>query len=152
MSVLCSSCCQTNCDRVILLLNCCSSVLRSCTCCNRLKHLCSISAVRYPRPCLLRPVATSACPSSTEIALDIPSPCHLATSLCSIQHDGHQSSLHLVASSAFSISAVRNPRPPFLFHLGISACPSPTEGAPCPPLPYHLAIFACSKWLYLMLP
>ena len=85
MSVLCSSCCQTNCDRMILLLNCCSSVLRSCSCCNRLKHLCSISAVRYPRPCLLRPVATSACPSSTEIALDIPSPCHLATCLCSSQ-------------------------------------------------------------------
>ena len=85
MSVLCSSCCHTNCDRMILLLNCCSSVLRSCSCCNRLKHLCSISAVRYPRPCLLRPVATSACPSSTEIALDIPSPCHLATCLCSSQ-------------------------------------------------------------------
>ena len=85
MSVLCSSCCQTNCDRVILLLNCCSSVLWSCTCSNRLKHLCSISAVEYPRPRLLRPVATSACPSSTEIALDIPSPCHLATCLCSSQ-------------------------------------------------------------------
>ena len=44
-----------------------------------------ISAVGYPRPRLLRPVATSACPSSTEIALDIPSPCHLATCLCSSQ-------------------------------------------------------------------
>ena len=32
MSVLCSSCCQTNCDRMILLLNCCSSVLRICSC------------------------------------------------------------------------------------------------------------------------
>ena len=137
-----------SCSKRIFLWICCHHTMSCCHfCCHH-----TMSCCHHTICCLLRPVATSACPSSPEIALDIPPPCHLATSLCSSQHDGHQSSLHLVASSAFSISAVRNPRPPFLFHLGISACPSPTEGAPCPPLPYHLAIFACSKWLYLMLP
>ena len=44
---------------------------------------------------LFRTVAASARPGSTEVALDIHSSCHLATALCSGQHDGHQSCLPL---------------------------------------------------------